>query len=113
MFVMGMNHDKYDNSLKIVSNDSCTANPLVLSPRSSITTLASWITVYAITATQKTMDCPSGKLWHDGQEATQNTISASTAAAKAVSKVIHKLNGKLTGMAFLVPTSNVSVVGVT
>ena len=66
--------------------------------------------VHAITATQKTVGGLSGKLWRDGQETAQNIIPASTGAAKAVGKVIPELNGKLTGMAFCVPTPNASVV---
>lgn len=70
-------------------------------------------TVHATTATQKTVDGPSGKMWRDGRGASQNIIPAATGAAKAVTKVIPELNGKLTGMAFRVPVADVSVVDLT
>ncbi|ACS85763.1 glyceraldehyde-3-phosphate dehydrogenase [Musicola paradisiaca] len=116
MFVMGVNHTAYAGQ-DIVSNASCTTNCLaplakVINDKFGIVE-ALMTTVHATTATQKTVDGPSHKDWRGGRGASQNIIPSSTGAAKAVGKVIPALNGKLTGMAFRVPTPNVSVVDLT
>ena len=116
MFVMGVNHTEYTGQ-DIVSNASCTTNCLapiakVLNDNWGIKDVL-MTTVHATTATQKTVDSPSAKDWRGGRGAGQNIIPSSTGAAKAVGKVIPELNGKLTGMAFRVPTPNVSVVDLT
>jgi len=117
MFVCGVNLDAYKPEMQIVSNASCTTNclaPLAKVIHDNFEIVEGLMTtVHATTATQKTVDGPSGKLWRDGRGAGQNIIPASTGAAKAVGKVIPALNGKLTGMAFRVPTANVSVVDLT
>ncbi len=117
MFVMGVNHKKVKASDKIVSNASCTTNCLaplakVLNDNYGIEE-ALMTTVHATTASQLTVDGPSSKDYRGGRSALINIIPASTGAAKAVTKVIPELEGKLTGMAFRVPTSDVSVVDLT
>ena len=116
MFVFGVNHAKYAGE-KVISNASCTTN--CLAPIAKVLN-DTWgikrglmTTVHAATATQKTVDGPSNKDWRGGRGILENIIPSSTGAAKAVGKVIPELNKKLTGMAFRVPTSDVSVVDLT
>ena len=117
MYVMGVNHKELAADEAIFSNASCTTNCLapiakVLHDNFEITD-GLMTTIHATTATQKTVDGPSLKDWRGGRAAIHNIIPSSTGAAKAVGKVIPSLNGKLTGMAFRVPTMDVSVVDLT
>lgn len=117
MFVLGVNESEYKPDINILSMASCTTN--CLAPLAKVINDNFGIveglmtTVHSYTATQKTVDGPSAKDWRGGRTAAQNIIPSSTGAAKAVGKVIPSLNGKLTGMAFRVPTPNVSVVDLT
>ncbi len=117
MFVMGVNNAKYTKDMTVVSNASCTTN--CLAPLAKVVNDNFGIveglmtTVHAATNTQKTVDAPSNKDWRGGRSILGNIIPSSTGAAKAVGKVIPELNGKLTGMAFRVPTVDVSVVDLT
>ena len=117
MFVMGVNNSSYSTDMNFVSNASCTTNCLapmakVLHDNFGIES-GLMTTVHAATASQKIVDGPSMKDWRGGRAAFYNIIPSSTGAAKAVGKVIPSLNGKLTGMAFRVPTVDVSVVDLT
>ena len=116
---MGVNQDKYESGMTVVSNASCTTN--CLAPVAKVLN-DTWgieeglmTTIHAVTINQLTVDGPSkgGKDWRAGRAAGANIIPSSTGAAKAVGKVIPELNGKLTGMAFRVPTTDVSVVDLT
>ena len=117
MFVMGVNNGEYKPEMNIISNASCTTN--CLAPLAKVINDNFGIkdglmtTVHSITATQKTVDGASKKDWRGGRAASANIIPSTTGAAKAVGKVIPSLNGKLTGMAFRVPTVDVSVVDLT
>jgi glyceraldehyde 3-phosphate dehydrogenase len=117
MFVMGVNHNAYQKEMNMVSCASCTTN--CLAPVTKVLHDTFGIveglmtTVHSTTATQKTVDGPSLKDWRGGRAASGNIIPSSTGAAKAVTKVIPALKGKLTGMSFRVPTLNVSVVDLT
>ncbi|KAL4961007.1 glyceraldehyde 3-phosphate dehydrogenase GpdA [Aspergillus stella-maris] len=117
MFVMGVNNETYKKDIQVLSNASCTTNclaPLAKVINDNFGIIEGLMTtVHSYTATQKVVDGPSAKDWRGGRTAATNIIPSSTGAAKAVGKVIPALNGKLTGMAMRVPTSNVSVVDLT
>lgn len=117
MFVMGVNNETYDPSMKVISNASCTTNCLaplakVLNDKYGIK-MGLMTTIHSTTASQKTVDGTSSKDWRGGRASEGNIIPSSTGAAKAVGRVIPELNGKLTGMSFRVPTLDVSVVDLT
>lgn len=117
MYVMGVNEDKYDGTVDVVSNASCTTNaiaPLVKIINNKFGFIEGLMTaIHAYTATQKLVDGPSSKDWRGGRAAAENIIPSSTGAAKAVGKVIPELQGKVTGMSMRVPTSDVSVIDLT
>merc|ERR1712098_895076 len=117
MFVMGVNNKEYKSDIPVISNASCTTNCLAPLAKVINDTFGMkeglMTTIHSYTATQKTVDGPSGKDWRGGRTAAQNINPSSTGAAKAVGKVIPSLNGKLTGMSMRVPTANVSVVDLT
>ena len=113
-FVMGVNHQDYQRNYKIVSNASCTTNCLapiveILDRRFGVES-GIMSTIHAVTITQNAIDSPNMKNWRLGRGGYQNIIPTSTGAAKAVGKVLPKIDGKLTGMSFRVPTANVSVI---
>ncbi|KAF6008738.1 hypothetical protein HII12_003966 [Brettanomyces bruxellensis] len=117
MFVMGVNADGYTPDINILSNASCTTNGLapiakILNDNFGVES-GLMSAVHSVTATQKTVDGPSNKKWRAGRTASGNIIPSSTGAAEAVGKVLPALNGKLTGMSFRVPTTDVSVVDLT
>ena len=117
MFVMGVNNDKYETSMNVVSNASCTTNCLaplakVINDEFGIET-GLMTTVHSVTSTQRSVDGVSKKDWRGGRAATGNLIPSTTGAAKAVGKVIPELSGKLTGMSIRVPTLDVSIVDLT
>jgi glyceraldehyde 3-phosphate dehydrogenase len=117
MFVYGVNHNSYKKEMDMISNASCTTNCLAPVAKvlhdNYVIVEGLMTTIHSTTATQKTVDGPSMKDWRGGRAASGNIIPSSTGAAKAVTKVIPELKGKLTGMSFRVPTLNVSVVDLT
>lgn len=117
MFVMGVNNEKYKSDMNVVSNASCTTNclaPIVKVLNDNFGVVEGLMTtIHSYTSTQKSVDGPSKKDWRGGRACAVNIIPSSTGAAKAVGVVLPEMNGKLTGMAFRVPTPNVSVVDLT